>query len=81
VGNGEIMRRMFRDVNVHRYAFDVELFTLASILHLKVHEMPVMMKIDRRFKIKEIVNMFLDVTRIWYNYRIAHRYQNIYHVI
>jgi dolichol-phosphate mannosyltransferase len=81
VGKGDIMRKIFRNVSVNRYAFDVEFFAIASVLHLKVQEMPVIMKIDRRFKIKEIVNMFLDVTRIWYKYRIAHRYQNIYHVI
>jgi glycosyltransferase involved in cell wall biosynthesis len=78
VGNGEIMRRMFRDVNVNRYAFDVELFTLASILHLKVQEMPVIMNIDRKFNTKEIVNMFVDVARISYKYRISHRYQHKY---
>ena len=78
VGNGEIMRRIFRDVNVNRYAFDVELFTLASILHLKVHEMPVIMKIDRKFNAKEIVNMFVDVARISYKYRISHHYQHEY---
>jgi dolichol-phosphate mannosyltransferase len=81
VGKGDTMRKIFRNVSVNRYAFDVEFFAIASILHLKVQEMPVIMKIDRRFKIKEIVNMFLDVTRIWYKHRIAHRYQNIYHVI
>lgn len=81
VGKGDIMRKVFRNVSVNRYAFDVEFFAIVSILHLKVEEMPVIMKIDRRFKIKEIVNMFLDVTRIWYKYRIAHRYQNIYHDI
>ena len=78
VGNGEIMRRIFRNVNVNRYAFDVELFTIASILHLKVQEMPVVMKIDRKFNIKEIVNMFVDVARISYKYRIAHHYQHEY---
>jgi dolichol-phosphate mannosyltransferase len=46
VGNGEIMRTIFRNVSVNRYAFDVELFTIASILHLKIQEMPVIMKID-----------------------------------
>lgn len=77
-GNGEIMRTIFRNMSVKRYAFDVELFTIASILHLKVQEMPVIMKIDRKFNTKEIVNMFLDVTRIWYKYRIAHHYQHEY---
>ncbi len=76
VGKGDTMRSIFRNVSVNRYAFDVEFFAIASILHLKVQEMPVIMKIERRFNTKEIVNMFLDVTRIWYKYRIAHRYQH-----
>jgi glycosyltransferase involved in cell wall biosynthesis len=76
VGNGEIMRTIFRNVSVKRYAFDVELFTIASILHLKVEEMPVIMKIDRKFNTKEIVNMFVDVARISYKYRISHRYHH-----
>ena len=78
VGRGDIMRTIFRNISVERYAFDVELLTLASILRLRVQEMPVIMKIDRRFNTKQIVNMFLDVTRIWYKYRIAHRYQHSY---
>jgi hypothetical protein len=76
VGRGDVMRKIFRNVSVNRYAFDVELLTIASILHLKVEEMPVIMKIERRFNTKQIVNMFLDVTRIWYKYRIAHRYEH-----
>jgi dolichol-phosphate mannosyltransferase len=75
VGKGDIMRKIFRNVSVNRYAFDVELLAIASVMHLKVQEMPVIMNIDRKFKIKEIVRMFLDVTRIWYKYRIAHGYQ------
>jgi dolichol-phosphate mannosyltransferase len=78
VGNGEMMRTIFRNVSVNRYAFDVELLTIASILHLKVQEMPVIMKIDRKFNTKEIVNMFVDVVRISYKHRIAHRYQHEY---
>jgi dolichol-phosphate mannosyltransferase len=78
VGKGEIMRAIFRTITVNRYAFDVELFTIASSMYLKVQEMPVTMKIDRKFNTKDIVNMFVDVTRIWYRYRIAHRYQHKY---
>jgi dolichol-phosphate mannosyltransferase len=77
VGKGDIMRKIFKNISVNRYAFDVEFLTIASILQLRVQEMPVIMNIDRKFKIKEIVNMFVDVTGIWYKYRIAHRYQNI----
>ena len=76
VGSGEIMRAVFRNISVNRYAFDVELFTIASVLHLKIQEMPVVMKIDRQFNMKEIVNMFVDVTRICYKHRVLHAYQN-----
>ncbi|MDQ3903234.1 MAG: glycosyltransferase family 2 protein, partial [Thermoproteota archaeon] len=61
VGDGYIMRTIFKEISVNRYAFDVELFTIASILQLKIQEMPVIMKIDRRFKLKDIVKMFIDV--------------------
>jgi hypothetical protein len=67
-GKGDIMRAIFRNISVNRYAFDVELLTIASIMHLKIQEMPVIMKIDRMFRMKE---MSLDVARIWYKYRIA----------
>jgi hypothetical protein len=40
---------------VNPYAFDVELFTVASILHSKAQEVPVVMKIDLQFNTKEIV--------------------------
>jgi dolichol-phosphate mannosyltransferase len=76
VGNGETMRTIFRNVTVNRYAFDVELLTIASILDLKVQDMPVIMKIERKFNAKDVVNMFMDVTRIWYKYRIVHHYQH-----
>jgi dolichol-phosphate mannosyltransferase len=78
VGNGELMRTIFKNISVNRYAFDVELFAIASALNLKVQEMPVTMKIDRKFNTKEIVNMFVDVARISYKYRIAHHYQHEY---
>ena len=78
VGRGEIMRTIFRSASINRYAFDVELFTIASILHLKVHEMPVIMRIDRRFNTKDIVKMLADVARISYKHRIVHHYQHEY---
>jgi dolichol-phosphate mannosyltransferase len=73
-GKGDIMRTIFRNVSVNRYAFDVELLTIASILHLRVQEMPVIMKIERKFNTKEIVNMFSDVMRIYYKHKLLHRY-------
>jgi hypothetical protein len=63
------MRTLFRNVSANRYAFDVKLLTIASIMHLKVQEeMPAIMKIDRIFNIKEIVKVVVDVARISYKY-------------
>jgi glycosyltransferase involved in cell wall biosynthesis len=78
VGNGDIMRTIFRNINTNRYAFDVELLTIASILHLRVEEMPVKMKIDRKFNTREIAVMLVDVARISYKYRIAPHYHREY---
>ena len=75
VGEGDIMRTIFRNLTVNRYAFDVELLMIAHILKLNVQEMPVMMKIDRKFNPKEIVNMFVDVIRISYRHKVFHAYQ------
>ena len=75
VGKGDIMRAIFRNASINRYAFDVELFAIASILHLKVDEMPVKMKIERRFNIKEILNMFVDVIRICFRHKVLHAYE------
>jgi dolichol-phosphate mannosyltransferase len=77
VGKGEMMRTIFRNVNVNRYAFDIELFTIASVLRYRIHEMPVIMKIDRRFKFKDILRMSIDLIKIAYKYRISHKYQSI----
>jgi len=79
VGEGGIMRTIFKDMTINRYAFDVELLTIASILRLRVQEMPVILMIDKKFKIKEIVNMLMDVARITYRYRIASHYQHAFH--
>lgn len=78
VGDGDIMRTIFSNITINRYAFDVELLTIASILQLKVQEMPVIMKIDRKFHTKDIVNMFIDVVRISYRYRIARHHKHKY---
>jgi hypothetical protein len=68
-GKEDIMRTILRNASVNRYDFDIELLTIACILHLKVQEMPIIMKIERKFNTMEIVKMFVDVARISYKYR------------
>jgi dolichol-phosphate mannosyltransferase len=74
-GDGDLLRTIFSRMRVNRYAFDVELLTIASILKLDVQEMPVDLKIDRKFKLKDIARMLIDVMKISYRYRVAHSYQ------
>lgn len=74
-GNGEALRTIFKVMLVKRYAFDVELLTIASLLGLKIKEMPIVISLDRKFKLGDIAKMFVDVMAISYRYRIRRWYQ------
>lgn len=74
-GNGPALRAIFKLIFVKRYAFDVELLTIASILKMQIKEMPVEINLDRTFKVKDIIKMFVDVLAIAYRYRIKRTYQ------
>jgi dolichol-phosphate mannosyltransferase len=60
---------------VKRYAFDVELLAVANLYGLKVVELPVNIKLDAKFKPKEIGHMLIDLLGIAYRLRIIHWYQ------
>ena len=66
---------IFPRLTVKRYAFDVELLAVANLYGLKVVELPVDIKLDAKFKPKEILNMFMDLLGIAYRLRIIHWYQ------
>lgn len=66
---------IFPRLAVKRYAFDVELLTVAHLYDLKVVEMPVSIKLDASFKPKEIWHMFIDLLGIAYRLRVIHWYQ------
>jgi glycosyltransferase involved in cell wall biosynthesis len=66
---------LFPRLAVKRYAFDVELLTVANLYGLKVVEMPVCLKLDAKFKAKEMWHMFLDLLGIAYRLRVIHWYQ------
>jgi len=76
VGKGDVFRTIFKYISVKRYAFDVELLTIASILELNVKEMPVDIKHNHHhFRLWEIGKMFLDLMAVSRKYRISHWYQ------
>lgn len=74
-GNGTVLRAIFKVMLVKRYAFDVELLAIANALNLNVRELPIEINLDRRFKVRDIAKMFIDVAGISYRYRIRRWYQ------
>ena len=62
-------------ISVKRYAFDVELLTVANLLDLKIKELPANVKLESNFRTKNIARMFIDVLGIAYRLRIRRWYQ------
>jgi hypothetical protein len=67
---------IFPRLAVKRYAFDVELLAIAHLYGLKVVEMPITLKLDARFKVKEALRMFIDLLGIAYRLRVRKWYQH-----
>lgn len=74
-GNGEALRKMFRTMLVNRFAFDVELLTIATFLNLSVKEMPIAVSSNHALKARDIQKMLMDILAISYRYRIKRWYQ------
>jgi dolichol-phosphate mannosyltransferase len=76
LGNAAVIRRIFGIMLIKRFAFDVELLTIATALHLKIKELPIEVNsTSHGMKVREILKMFLDVAAISYRYKITHWYQ------
>jgi glycosyltransferase involved in cell wall biosynthesis len=76
-GKTAVLRRIFKTMSVKRYAFDVELLTIATILNLRIKEMPIEIKLYHRFKLREIGVMIMDIAAIFYRSRIKRCYQKM----
>jgi glycosyltransferase involved in cell wall biosynthesis len=74
-GYGNLLRDFFKVMNINRYAFDVELLTIAAMMDLNIKEMPVEINLDHRFRIGQIILMLKDVFNISYRYRIRRFYR------
>ena len=66
---------VFPRLSVKRYAFDVELLTVANLYGLKVVEMPVTLQMRALFSFSEAWRMFLDLLGITYRLRVVRWYQ------
>lgn len=73
-----VRRDAFSDVFgrlcVKRYAFDVELLVLAKLNGLRVTEIPVKLKLDGSFSLREVWRMFMDLLGISYRLRVKKWY-------
>lgn len=66
---------VFRRLSVKEFAFDVELLVLAEIFGLKVVEMPVKLKLDKDFSLRQAWRMLIDLLGITYRLRVKRWYQ------
>jgi len=60
---------------VKRYTFDVELLAIASLLKLRIREMPVNIELKGGFRFRDILRMFVDLMGIFYRLRLIRWYQ------
>ncbi len=69
------LKKIIPLISVKRYAFDVELLTVANLLGLKITELPASVRLESTFRGGNIARMFIDVLGIAYRLRIRRWYQ------
>jgi dolichol-phosphate mannosyltransferase len=70
------LKTMASNLAVKRYAFDVELLTVANLYGLKVVELPINIRMNKGlFSLQEVWGMFLDLLGITYRFRIRKSYR------
>jgi glycosyltransferase involved in cell wall biosynthesis len=70
-----VFKNIFPRLCVKRYAFDVELLTVANLYGLRIIEMPTQLRIEGLFNLKEMFKMFVDLLGIAYRLRVIHWYE------
>ena len=73
---------VFKVLSIRRFAFDVELLVVASLLGLKIIELPINISLNKFFNPIEACKMLIDLLKISYNLRITKWYQsslNLHH--
>ncbi|MFQ5710336.1 MAG: glycosyltransferase [Candidatus Geothermarchaeales archaeon] len=71
----EALGRILRMNLVKRHAFDVELMALASLLRLRVSELPVEIRLKGMFSLRGVLYMLVDLMGMVYRMRILRWYQ------
>jgi dolichol-phosphate mannosyltransferase len=73
---GSALKKIIPLISVKRYAFDVELLTVANLLDMKILELPANVILEPGFKFTNIGRMFIDVLGIAFRLRIKGWYQS-----
>ena len=71
----DVLKHLMPLVSVKKYAFDVELLVAAKLLHLRVVELPVDIKLGAQFGVRPFIRIIVDTLGIAYRLRIKHWYQ------
>jgi glycosyltransferase involved in cell wall biosynthesis len=69
------LEKILRVQLVKRYAFDVELLAVASLLNLKTVELPVNMELKAKFSPTDVLRMLVELLGIAYRLRVLRWYQ------
>jgi hypothetical protein len=71
----EALYKILPLLSVKRYAFDVEFLVVASLLGMKIKELPVDINLDSMFGMRKVVRMGVDLLGIVYRLRLIRWYQ------
>jgi glycosyltransferase involved in cell wall biosynthesis len=62
-------------LSVKKYAFDAELLAVASLLNLRMWELPVHIQLKAGFSLRQVFRMMIDLLGVCYRIRIRKWYQ------
>jgi glycosyltransferase involved in cell wall biosynthesis len=71
----EKLEKIVRLMSVKRFASDAELLAIASMLKMRIIELPVEINLSTRFSIRHIFRILVDIAGVAYRSRILRWYQ------
>ncbi len=71
----EALYKVLPLLSVKRYAFDAELLAVASLLNLRIRELPVCIELRATFSARQVFRMLIDLLGIAYRLRVRRWYQ------
>lgn len=75
----DALRTIMRLVSVKHYTFDAEVLAVASLLKMRIVELPVRIQLASLFSARQVLRMLVDLLGITYRLRVIHWYQSNLH--